>query len=872
MKIKALFTQSFGKFNTAKWSDFSPSINVFVGENEAGKSTIFKMISHVLFGFKVISKDKNLLINQSTGKLHIGGELESEEKLYHVERELLSKPKLIYSTNGQMESLENETLPFANHINRMTYEEVYALDLHGLTSFKDQAWQDIEELLMQQYSGDVFRSPGSVLLEIENEMKKIKKQSDRGNSIIKSLDEQRRKLFKQKKEIQDNLSLADELNEKILIIERKLDDVKKEKHVIEHQKMLLDNYLPVMRLLEEKKHLDEKLEGFKNLTHVDEYQYKEKKTQLKKLYTKLEESSAEVAKVIQEKRRLNERVKSSQVTENELKDMIQKHIHSEELSLEKETLEKALAIKAETFRKAFEETFDERYKEEHYEEVLTLNYLNIKSLVKEIEAVYEEIKIIKRNKRSTTGSSLKGKLAFMIVLSILGAVLIYLNLHDYANYAGAFVIGLSISNSIHMVIKNKNKVLDEDDLFIERDTLKERLITELNGIRLSKIAEEFIGQEFLTQVMNLKNLAELYLSDKAVYETKYKQMLSMKEDVNMYLKDHVGEIEHKSKHFDELMNQVNDNQKNQSRIEVINGQLDVLNSQLQETEKDLNESEEWMQNTEKDLIAIGGDIEQGLKRLNSKAQDVLRRDELIKRLSTLDYAEDILKEFCINYIDDKRHDVIYLQSELERLNEEQNELVIRKGGIEKDKHILLEQSDLASVDSELKYTEQYLKEEKLKYDRLLLMNHLIKETDERFRSENQPKVFLQASGYLSQITDERYSNLEVVELKDNSKMKYVIMVDRDGQKIMVDETLSMGTLNQIYLSLRLSLIDHLDRGRDKLPVCFDELLVNWDNERLSQTLKIIETISKERQVFVFTCHDWFADALKSLDDAKIYQL
>jgi DNA repair exonuclease SbcCD ATPase subunit len=872
MKIKTLFTQSFGKFNTAKWSDFSPSINVFVGVNEAGKSTVFKMISRVLFGFKVTSRDKNLLINQSTGKLHVAGEVESEEKLYHIERELLSKPKLSISSNGQLQSLENETLQFANHINRMTFEEVYALDLHGLTPFKDQAWQEIEELLMQQYSGDVFRSPASVLAEIEVEMKKIKKQSDRGNSIIKSLDEQRRKLFKQKKVIQDNLSLADELNEKILIIERKLDDIKKEKHGLEHQKMLLDNYLPVMRLLEEQKHLDEKLEGFKNLAHVDEYQYKEKKNQLKKLYAKLEEVSAEVTKIVQEKRRLTERVQSSRVTENELKDMIQKHIHSEELSLEKETLEKALMVKEETFKKAFEETFDEHCKDEHYDEILDLNYLNIKSLVKEIEAVYEEIKIVKRNKRSTTGSSLKGRLAAMTILSIIGGVAIYLNLHEYVNYAGAFTIGLSISNSVHMIIKNKNKVLDEEDLFIERDTLRERLIVELNGIRLSKIAEEFIGQELLTQIMNLKNLAEVYLADKVIYDTKYKQMLSMKEEVNLYLNDHVGEIEHKSKHFDELMDLVKENQKNKNRIEVINGQLDVLNNQLQETEKDLNESEEWMISTEKDLTAIGGTIEQGLKRLNSKAQDVLRRDELIKRLSTLDYAEDILKVFCMNYSDDKRHDVIYIQSELERLNEEQNEMVIRKGGIEKDKNILLEQSDLTSVESELIFTEQRLKDEKIKYDRLLLMHHLIKETDERFRTENQPKVFLQASGYLNQITDGRYSNLEVVELKDNSKIKYVIMVDRENQKIVVDETLSMGTLNQIYLSLRLSLIDHLDRGRDKLPVCFDELLVNWDKERLSQTLKIIETISKERQVFVFTCHDWFADALKSLDNAKVYQL
>jgi uncharacterized protein YhaN len=68
------------------------------------------------------------------------------------------------------------------------------------------------------------------------------------------------------------------------------------------------------------------------------------------------------------------------------------------------------------------------------------------------------------------------------------------------------------------------------------------------------------------------------------------------------------------------------------------------------------------------------------------------------------------------------------------------------------------------------------------------------------------------------------------------------------------------------------LINHLDYNHSKLPVCFDELLVNWDQNRLNQTIKIIQTISRERQVFVFTCHKWFADALKEVDDSKVYML
>ena len=876
MKIKSLYTESFGKFKNEKWEEFSDSINVFYGENEAGKSTVFKMLVHLLFGFKSINREKNTLVNQETNQLNIGGLLMGNHKI-QVERNLKSKASLSVVELGKQQVLENEVLESAAHIDRATYEAVYALELSKLSHFKHQTWQDIEELLIQQYSGDTFKSPKQVISLIEDEMKSIKKKSDRGNSIIKTLEEERRKLFKQKKHIQGHLELADELEEKLNRLDHKVEEVKATKLRLEHQKMLLTDYLPIMRLIDEKQVLESKLEAFKNLRSVDEFQYKEKKTQLKKMYAKLEEISESIAKYVAEKRRLSERVQSFNVTENELKDMIQKHMMSDDLLHEKETLEKSLDLKEQTFKKAFEETFDERYQMKHFEDVLSLNYLNIKSLVKEIEEIYDEIKILKRNKRSTTNGSLKGSFALMVVLAIAGGALAYFNINTYANYGGIFLIGLALTNSVHLIQKNRNKGLDEDDLYSDRDELRNRLVLELNGIKLSSIAQEFIGQEFLSQVMTLKTQAEHFLSEKAIYETKYEQMNQLDSSVESYLQEHVGEILNKAKHFDDLMTQLKESQKHISRIEVINGQLDVFNDQLLDVEKQLNEVEDWIVQTENQLKSVGdGDIAIGLEKLNSKAQDTLRLDEIIKRLSTSDYSEEVLKSFRSTYTEDKYHDLSYINTEIELITTELNELIINQGGIFKDRQLLLEQSDVANVESELKYIDERLIKEKLHYDRLMLMHHVIKETDERYRTENQPRVYQQASDYLDIITEGKYTSLEVVEVEEKSKVNYVIMVTKkdqgECQLVQVDETFSMGTLNQIYLSLRLSLIDHLDQGHEKLPVCFDELLVNWDRERLNQTLKIIETIGQHRQVFVFTCHEWFAESLKSLKGTKIYQL
>lgn len=872
MKIKSFNTEGFGKFNAGKWDELSESINVFYGENEAGKSTIFKMITTLLFGFKTTNKEKNLLVNQGSQKLNISGHIKSKNDTL-VNRHLKSKATSSFTINGKQIIGDNNVLDEVAHIDRMTYEAVYALELSRLTHFKEQTWQDIEELLIQQYSGDTFKSPKQVLSQLEEEMKVIKKKSDRGNSLIKTLEENRRKLFKEKKRVQGQIELADELEEKLIRLNHKIEEVKANKIRLEHQKMLLTDYLPIMRLLDEKDQLQIKLEAFKQLKSVDEYQYNDKKSQLKKMYGKLEEISESIAKFVSEKRRLAERVSSFKVTENELKDMVQKHLSTDDLRLEKETLEKSLDLKEATFKKAFEETFDEKFQVKHFDEVLKLNYLNIKSLVKEIEEVYDEIKIVKRNKRSTSAGSLKSNLALMIAIAAAGGGLIYFDLHTYANYGGAFLIGFALTNSIHMIIKNKNKVLDEDDLYLDRDDLRERLVKELNGIRLSSIAQEFIGQEFLTQVMTLKSQAEVFLAEKAVYDTKSDQYDMLSDTVTRYLQGHIGEIINRSKHFDDLMNQLKESQKFASRIEVINGQLDIYNVQLLDVEKQLNEVEDWIKETEIQLKAIGdGDIDKGLEKLNSKVQDQMRLEEIIKRLSQADYSDELLENFRKNYNDDKYHELTYVTTEIDLISSELNDLIISQGGINKDRQLLLEQADLSTVESELKFVDQSLINEKLNYDRLMLMHHVIKETDERYRNENQPKVYEQAGAYLSIITEGKYTTLEVIEVEEKSKVNYVIMVTREDQLVKVDETFSMGTLNQIYLSLRLALIDHLDNGNENLPVCFDELLVNWDRERLNQTLRVIETIGKHRQVFVFTCHEWFAESLKSLNGTKIYQL
>ena len=76
--------------------------------------------------------------------------------------------------------------------------------------------------------------------------------------------------------------------------------------------------------------------------------------------------------------------------------------------------------------------------------------------------------------------------------------------------------------------------------------------------------------------------------------------------------------------------------------------------------------------------------------------------------------------------------------------------------------------------------------------------------------------------------------------------------------------MSTGTLEQAYLALRLAIVDHLDDGKERLPLFVDEALVNWDPPRRDRGLQVLAQLSETRQIFFFTCHPPVARRLEEL--------
>ncbi len=123
----------------------------------------------------------------------------------------------------------------------------------------------------------------------------------------------------------------------------------------------------------------------------------------------------------------------------------------------------------------------------------------------------------------------------------------------------------------------------------------------------------------------------------------------------------------------------------------------------------------------------------------------------------------------------------------------------------------------------------------------------------------QPEVIRRASEVFEQITDGRY-----VRVSPPAEDGHFRVFDATSEAKDTRE-LSTGTAQQLYLAVRIALVEQLDDMGEGLPVLMDDVLVNFDPERRAGTAKAVAELARHRQVILFTCHPEVAALFASIE-------
>lgn len=135
------------------------------------------------------------------------------------------------------------------------------------------------------------------------------------------------------------------------------------------------------------------------------------------------------------------------------------------------------------------------------------------------------------------------------------------------------------------------------------------------------------------------------------------------------------------------------------------------------------------------------------------------------------------------------------------------------------------------------------------YEAISLAVDTLKEADTEIQSRFSPELGKLAAEYMSAVTGGRY--LDVLINRDFSARTRT-----SGDSIARDsEYLSAGTLDLMYLAVRLAVCRLALPEGENCPLIIDDALVNLDETRLEQAMELLKQIARERQVILFTCRE-----------------
>lgn len=142
-------------------------------------------------------------------------------------------------------------------------------------------------------------------------------------------------------------------------------------------------------------------------------------------------------------------------------------------------------------------------------------------------------------------------------------------------------------------------------------------------------------------------------------------------------------------------------------------------------------------------------------------------------------------------------------------------------------------------------------EEAKEWAQFALAKELLSQTIASYKTDRLPKLLLKASEYLRFLTNDEY--LRMMPQESGSGF----LIERNDHTMFLANELSQATAEQVYVSLRLALIESL-YSLYPFPMIIDDSFVNFDENRAKRMFVLLRRFTKN-QILFFTCHKHVLD-------------
>lgn len=282
----------------------------------------------------------------------------------------------------------------------------------------------------------------------------------------------------------------------------------------------------------------------------------------------------------------------------------------------------------------------------------------------------------------------------------------------------------------------------------------------------------------------------------------------------------------RKKQNEEAIKKYNEKQK---KAEIIKEKINLIEDEIKKIERENN------------------NIEKNIKSIEEKIEEEKR-----KKLDFIyiKYHKNINEDFLnIKTLEQIQFKIQLLQEKISNTKVDLHRFELDKSNIEP------QLDKLANIEEEI----ELQKEKKQQLEKLNMSFELAKtiltKCYENMKETVTPKFTQNLSQNIADITNNKYKNVNFNEQSG-------LVVETEKGDYVSASHLSVGTIEQLYLSLRLSMIK--DLSSETLPIILDEAFAYFDDERLTNFLETISKKYKENQILIFTCTDREQQILREL--------
>ena len=270
--------------------------------------------------------------------------------------------------------------------------------------------------------------------------------------------------------------------------------------------------------------------------------------------------------------------------------------------------------------------------------------------------------------------------------------------------------------------------------------------------------------------------------------------------------------------------------------------IHIISKQKQKSKKkeEKQSKSREIQHLEEQIQILEKEEKDHQKEIDKIEQTVKEEEEQKKLKLKQTYSTDIdLQD--IDYIINKK-EITY---ELEEQEKQYQEERINLHRLEIEKENWLPKLDtLAKIEEEIMALEEQKQDLEEKAFVINKTKEMLEKAYHKMKNSVTPKFTNQLSQNIAKIANGKYKN---VRFNDTDGL----VVELANGDYITAERLSVGTIDQLYLALRLAVLEELTQ--ETLPIILDESFAYYDTERLENLLTYMSQELKEKQILILTC-------------------